>query len=575
MFLVSQAEREDYRLRFEDDSVQSVRAEDLPRYGSQVLADAGEMPQLNQIIRWIEVDVPVRFLPDGVSLVDTPGLGSLYAAHDQITQRFLPHADAVIYTLDSTQPLGDYDLKALDAILDVTPHIFFIQTRIDQVNRDAWQALQRRNEEILHDRFGTRLTDPRVWPISSVNLMKAAETGDEDYEMVSRHRELAAALKGFLFRVAGLSRVAMAVMIAGQYQGTGQQVLAGRIADLVEQSRARREAIQQQVTQRRQQFDTDWGEQGPKSQALMAMLQQATSAGRQSLHQALEPGGEIEQTLCAKINRLTTLEQARHLSETLASEVTQAAVKQWQAVDQQVRGLCLNQLGPFAAAMDHLAQASYVAASLPERYELQTEDNWFDKAKGFRTNFTQALALTGLGGSAAAAGWGAATSTTLTHMLASSLFPPLAIGLAIAAGIWALLQGERGYQRVEETQLKQAQQELHRHLHESRERVRRYYFDVNLGAGRVHHLVDEHFGGQMRRIVTEVQRLARQKSEEARLELARLTDQFNLDEQQRAARLAGLRSQSAQWNQVGQDIQGVIQDTETLEKAFVAIGNPG
>src|SRR5829696_5655273 len=75
VFSVSPAERESYRLRFEDDSVQEITLDDLPRYGSQVLEDVGERPRLDQIIRWIEVDEPhIRFLPGGVTLLDTPGL---------------------------------------------------------------------------------------------------------------------------------------------------------------------------------------------------------------------------------------------------------------------------------------------------------------------------------------------------------------------------------------------------------------------------------------------------------------------------------------------------------------------
>ena len=99
VFRVCPAEGEAYRLRFEDDSQQEITAADLPRYGSQVVADTEGVPRLDQIIRWIEVDVPVRFLPANVRILDTPGLGALYAAHGQITHRFVPHADAVLFIL--------------------------------------------------------------------------------------------------------------------------------------------------------------------------------------------------------------------------------------------------------------------------------------------------------------------------------------------------------------------------------------------------------------------------------------------------------------------------------------------
>lgn len=90
VFRISPAEREAYCLRFEDDSRKEIAAADLASYGSQVVADANGVPRLDQIIRWIEVDVPTRFVPANVRILDTPGLGALYAAHAQITDRFVP-----------------------------------------------------------------------------------------------------------------------------------------------------------------------------------------------------------------------------------------------------------------------------------------------------------------------------------------------------------------------------------------------------------------------------------------------------------------------------------------------------
>src|SRR5437868_67436 len=269
VFRIRRASKEAYRIRFEDESQQEITLTDLPRYGSQTMADVRGLPNLNQIIRWIEVDLPAHFLPEGVSLLDTPGLGSLYSAHAQITQRFVPFADAVIFVLDSSQPIIQPELDFIDKILSKTPHILFIQTKIDLQRRDNWQALLRRNQEILQERFGNRLTDTRVWPISSTNLLKAmqAEDGD-DYLRVSRYRQLAAVLQVFLFRVAGWDRAAVAIRAAEDYYVLARQTLAGRLATLTEESEQKRAEIERQIGQRKQQFDKDWGEHGQKRDEL-------------------------------------------------------------------------------------------------------------------------------------------------------------------------------------------------------------------------------------------------------------------------------------------------------------------
>jgi GTPase SAR1 family protein len=232
VFRVRAAEREAYRVRYEDDSQMEIAAADLDRYGKEGFADG--VPRLDQIIRWIEVDVRVRFLPANVRILDTPGLGALYAAHAPITHRFVPLADAVLFFLDSQASIGDAEIKIMTDLLKYTRSILFVQTKIDLFRREAWQEIQKRNEEILKKQFGDRLSDTRVWPISSINLRKAAQAGDpddaKDYLMVSRHKELAAALQAFLFRVAGWSRSADAILQAGHYHLHRRQTLATQLA---------------------------------------------------------------------------------------------------------------------------------------------------------------------------------------------------------------------------------------------------------------------------------------------------------------------------------------------------------
>jgi GTPase SAR1 family protein len=560
VFLVNQAAQEAYRLRFEDGSSEDIVAADLPRYGSQVLADVEGTPRLDRIIRWIEVDVPVRFLPDGVSLLDTPGLGSLYAAHSQITQRFLPHADAVVFVLDSTQPIGFADLQVVEAILAVTSSLFFIQTRIDQFRKAQWQALLARNEQVLRERFADRLADARVWPISSANLMKAAETGDADYEIVSRHPELAAAFQTFLFRVSGLSRAAAAMALADRYRDTAGQVLLGRIADLTERSKERRIELQREMAERRRRFDHDWGEGGPGRRRLQEALQRIVAAGKQTLRQALDTGGEIERAVRAKIDGVASFDDAERLAETLAAETVAAAVQIWQETDRQVRTLTVKQLEPFMEALEILAQTSYAGPDGPsadrERCRLETRDDPFERLKGGFVDFRNAFGMAG----------GGIALSALASVAGSVVLSTLAAGAAVVAGVWALFRGYKGWQRAGEIQLGRARQELRQHLGEVRDRVRRYYFDIDLGAGRHRSLVEEHFDRLLEDIGAQVQRLARERSEESRQELARRVEQAKLDERERAARLAELRDWLAQWDRIGQGIQCVVDALADLDR---------
>jgi GTPase SAR1 family protein len=313
VFNIRPSQREAYRVRFEDGSVREILPEDLPLYGSQIGQDAGTVPASDQIVRWIEVDVPVLFLPNGVSILDTPGLGALYAGHAQITHRFVPEADAVIFVLESGQPVVEDDLKFIEEILTVTNNIFFIQTKIDQYSKEDWHNIQRRNQEILKERFKDRLSDTRVWPVSSTNLRKAASTDErmeQAYLTVSQYEELMAALQEFLARVSGWGRTAEALAMAAQYHATSRKALAGRLAGLTAESKQKQTELQNVAVEGKRRFDAEWGIQGQKYQDLRQGLQRAISVGKQSFANTMQPGNDTELDQKAKIDEVKSLKQA-------------------------------------------------------------------------------------------------------------------------------------------------------------------------------------------------------------------------------------------------------------------------
>ena len=156
-------------------------------------------------------------------------------------------------------------------------------------------------QDILTERLKGRLSEWQVWPISSTNLSKAAQTGDEDYLLVSRHKELAAALQAFLFRVSGWGRAAEAVVMASHYHDLGRATLTGRLENVLEESKQKRLENQQRALECRKQFDADWGERGQKRRDLLENLHNTAALAKRDFLQALQPGGAIETSQRVKI----------------------------------------------------------------------------------------------------------------------------------------------------------------------------------------------------------------------------------------------------------------------------------
>jgi GTPase SAR1 family protein len=529
VFRVADAVQERYRLRFEDGSEQEIPFADLSRYGSQTAIDDQGAPRLDQLLRWIEVDLPIRFLPQEISLLDTPGLGSLYAAHSQITQRFVPQADAVIYVLDSSQPLGQPDIDFITRILEVTSHVFLIQTKIDAYRQQAWQDILRRNEAVLTERFPEQLAQARVWPISSRNLLEAAETGDEDFLAISGQPELAEALQRFLSRVAGSVRILDALAAAAAYQALGTEALEGRLAALAEKSGERRAGLEAEAQRRRKQFEENWQPNGRERQEIAAAIARVAATGKGAFESALAPGGEVESAARARIEALKSSEEAKQSTDVIFEQTIAAAVAQWQQVCRQSEQACQKLFEPFHVAADELSVP--VTAGGP--------DAGRQKRQEIRTGMAGKVWRGGgkfLGYGLQAAYWTA------------ELPIPLFVLATAGAAIWGLVRGWAGESK---SQLKQAREELEAGLvNLMTENIRPYYFRSGLVSGGLS-LVDAYFAALERAAAGYVDMMVAQKLAEAQAEADRLAEQARMDDRQRAARSAEIQRQLAEWQRIG------------------------
>jgi ribosome biogenesis GTPase A len=551
VFCVTPAEREAYRIRFENDSVQEITAEDLPKYGSQVVVDAGEAPKLDKVIRWIECELPVRFLPPNVSIMDTPGLGALYAAHAQVTYRFVPHADAVIYVLDSAQPLGQADVDFLEMLLSSTRDLFFIQTKIDQHDKEHWQGILKRNEEILKTTFANRLPSARVWPISSSNLKKAAEASTEKtsdaYRFVSHHPEMLKALLEFLTRVTAYSRTAAGLVFARAYHLTSCQTLAGRLQMLAEQSKMRQAELAERAANRLRQFQGDWGESGVLRKGIEMEIRRIAEIARQAFLQALQPGGEISTEFEKRIQCVKSTDAAEELATKLQNEVTTAVLKKWASVCATARQHCAAALAPFEAAAESvsapLQDPDYTAIHLSESH-LRVR-NWMEVLRG---GWGMAAPISGLSG------------LLTSHLLVgavSFLAAPLTVVTAVGAFI--------GMSKALESRIENARNQLIGDVMKMLNEARQQFFSANLETGR-YSLVDEYLGKLQQAVVQDMTAVAKRKFAEARAECDRLTAQGKLEGESKAATEARTREQIHELEAVG----AVLTSLETALKARFA-----
>lgn len=332
VFHISHAANDAYRVRFEDNSQLTITAAELPKYGSQVVADLNGPPRLDQIIKWIEVETPFCNLPKGVSIMDTPGVGGLNVSHAEITSRFIKHADAVIFVLDSERPIGHAEVTFLRSIVRRTRSVLFVQTKIDARKREEWELIRARNEEILQKNFLDQHLDCRVWPISSKLLLQSCDCtkNAEILRVHSRHTEFEQSFREFLYRVVGWSRAVDASILGKRYCDEGLRLLAARQSSIEDESKRSKQQFEMQLIERQNRFQTDGQEFAKTSGKMKERLDEVTRNAKRQLQNDLR---SVECDLRNRIDRVDGIDEAKGVVQELADEAVRCASNAWQDIE--------------------------------------------------------------------------------------------------------------------------------------------------------------------------------------------------------------------------------------------------
>lgn len=104
----------------------STSIDELPKYVTEKL-NPENVKQVSQAI----VEHPALESFKSISLVDTPGLGSLYRHNSEATQQWLPFTGVAIISVSAERPLSEGDLALLKGIAQYCPDMVLVITKTD------------------------------------------------------------------------------------------------------------------------------------------------------------------------------------------------------------------------------------------------------------------------------------------------------------------------------------------------------------------------------------------------------------------------------------------------------------
>ena len=162
--------------------------------GSDDLLKIGATPTTDsiQILRWGEEaermdsggEVDTVFYPspllNKVSLVDTPGLESVFKSHEQTTRKFLHRADVVLLVMMATQAMTASNLETMQMFKDYGKKVIIVVNQCDLLEESERQEIA----DFIRSESKSKLgTQPDIWMVSAKQGIAATPVGGERDEV--------------------------------------------------------------------------------------------------------------------------------------------------------------------------------------------------------------------------------------------------------------------------------------------------------------------------------------------------------------------------------------------------------
>jgi hypothetical protein len=103
----------------------------LSEYTSEAKNPANE-----KNVEVIDITLPSLKIYEGLRLVDTPGLGSVFQYHKATSENWLPEVGAAMLAISADRPLSEHDLQLIRELATHTPNIILLLTKSDLLTAD-------------------------------------------------------------------------------------------------------------------------------------------------------------------------------------------------------------------------------------------------------------------------------------------------------------------------------------------------------------------------------------------------------------------------------------------------------
>jgi small GTP-binding protein len=182
-------------------------------------------PRNQKGVREVGISYPSDYLQDGVRVIDTPGVGSVYSHNTDVAYNYLPQVDAAIFVVTVDPPLSAAEQEFLKDIREYVHKLFFILNKIDYVEEAEQREALEFTSQVLQANLATEHI--QIFPLSAKLALDAKSNGHPESLAASRLPEFENHLRQFLYKEKG--RVLLISCISGALKSITDSTLALKV----------------------------------------------------------------------------------------------------------------------------------------------------------------------------------------------------------------------------------------------------------------------------------------------------------------------------------------------------------
>jgi GTPase SAR1 family protein len=174
---------------------------DIPVADLEQYVSEEHNPENAKGVEGVEVFLPSPLLRSGMSFVDTPGLGSVFAGNTAATEAFIPHIDAVIVVVGADPPLSGDELDLVETVAKNVRDIMVVLNKADRVTDVERSAARAFTNKVLEKRLGRAMD--HIFEVSAAERIKNEGPPRDWDRLLERLDELVGQSGSQLIRRAG------------------------------------------------------------------------------------------------------------------------------------------------------------------------------------------------------------------------------------------------------------------------------------------------------------------------------------------------------------------------------------